>query len=36
MRLGFALPQCGPAAGPDAVSTVAQRAEALGFDSLGS
>jgi probable F420-dependent oxidoreductase len=34
MRLGFALPQCGPVAGPDAVSTVAQRAETLGFDSL--
>jgi probable F420-dependent oxidoreductase len=34
MRLGFALPQIGPIAGPDALVTVAQRAEALGFDSL--
>jgi probable F420-dependent oxidoreductase len=34
MRLGFALPQIGPVAGPDALVTVAQRAEALGFDSL--
>jgi probable F420-dependent oxidoreductase len=34
MRLGFALPQVGSAAGPDALITVAQRAEALGFDSL--
>ncbi|MGH9767977.1 MAG: LLM class F420-dependent oxidoreductase [Blastocatellia bacterium] len=34
MRLGFALPQIGPVAGPDALITVAQRAEALGFDSL--
>jgi probable F420-dependent oxidoreductase len=34
MRLGFALPQVGPVAGPDALVTVAQRAEALGFDSL--
>jgi probable F420-dependent oxidoreductase len=34
LRLGFALPQCGSAAGPDAIATVAQRAEALGFDSL--
>src|SRR5574341_2105149 len=34
MRLGFALPQIGPNAGPDALVTVAQRAEALGFDSL--
>jgi probable F420-dependent oxidoreductase len=34
MRLGFALPQVGPLAGPDALVTVAQRAEALGFDSL--
>ncbi len=34
MRLGFALPQVGPVAGPDALVTVAQRAEASGFDSL--
>lgn len=34
MRLGFALPQAGALAGPDALATVAQRAEALGFDSL--
>jgi probable F420-dependent oxidoreductase len=34
MRLGFALPQIGPVAGPDALVTVAQRAEASGFDSL--
>ncbi len=34
MRLGFALPQIGPVAGPEALITVAQRAEALGFDSL--
>jgi len=34
MRLGFALPQVGPVAGPEALVTVAQRAEALGFDSL--
>ena len=34
MLLGFALPQCGSAAGPDAVTTVAQHAEAVGFDSL--
>jgi probable F420-dependent oxidoreductase len=34
MRLGFALPQVGSAAGPDSLITVAQRAEDLGFDSL--
>jgi len=34
MRLGFALPQLGPAAGPDALIAVAQRAEALGYDDL--
>ncbi|MBI2150848.1 MAG: LLM class F420-dependent oxidoreductase [Acidobacteria bacterium] len=34
MRIGFALPQVGSAAGPDALVTVAQRAEDLGFDSL--
>jgi alkanesulfonate monooxygenase SsuD/methylene tetrahydromethanopterin reductase-like flavin-dependent oxidoreductase (luciferase family) len=34
MRLGFALPQVGAVAGPEAVSAIAQRAEALGYDSL--
>ncbi len=34
MRSGFALPQVGEAAGPEAVTQVAQRAEALGVDSL--
>ena len=34
MRLGFALPQIGAVAGPEAVSAIAQRAEALGYDSL--
>lgn len=34
MRLGFGLPQTGQAAGPDAVSEVARRAEQLGFSSL--
>jgi probable F420-dependent oxidoreductase len=34
MRLGFALPQIGSVAGPDALVAVATRAEALGFDSL--
>ncbi len=34
MRLGFALPQCGTAAGPDSITAVAQRAESVGFDSL--
>jgi probable F420-dependent oxidoreductase len=34
MRLGFALPNIGPIATAEAVSKVAQRAEALGFDSL--
>ena len=34
MRLGFALPQIGPVAGPDALLTVARRGEDLGFDSL--
>jgi probable F420-dependent oxidoreductase len=34
MRLGFALPNLGPVATAEAVSKVAQRAEALGFDSL--
>jgi probable F420-dependent oxidoreductase len=34
MRLGFCLPQHGPDAGPEALVTVAQRAETLGFESL--
>jgi len=34
MRLGFALPQNGPLAGPEALIRVAKRAEDLGFDSL--
>jgi alkanesulfonate monooxygenase SsuD/methylene tetrahydromethanopterin reductase-like flavin-dependent oxidoreductase (luciferase family) len=34
MRRGFALPQIGSVAGPDALITVAQRAEAVGFDSV--
>jgi probable F420-dependent oxidoreductase len=34
MRLGFCLPQHGRAAGPEALVSVAQRAEALGFESL--
>lgn len=34
MRLGFALPQIGPAAGPEALVAVAQRAEELGYDDL--
>jgi alkanesulfonate monooxygenase SsuD/methylene tetrahydromethanopterin reductase-like flavin-dependent oxidoreductase (luciferase family) len=34
MRLGFALPNIGPLGSPDAVTTVATRAEALGYDSL--
>jgi probable F420-dependent oxidoreductase len=34
MKLGFALPNVGPVATADAVSKVAQRAEALGYHSL--
>ncbi len=34
MRLGFNLPNIGPAASPSAVKEVAQRAEALRYDSL--
>lgn len=34
MRLGFFLPQLGPAAGPDAMTDIARRAEERGFDSL--
>lgn len=34
MRFGFGLPHCGPWAGPEALTSVAERAEALGYDSL--
>jgi probable F420-dependent oxidoreductase len=34
MRIGFALPQVGQFASADAVARVAERAEALGYDSL--
>ena len=34
MRIGFGLPHTGPAASPDAIIHVAERAEELGFDSL--
>jgi probable F420-dependent oxidoreductase len=34
VRLGYFLPQMGPAAGPDSMIQVAQRAEELGYDSL--
>ena len=34
MKLGFALPNVGPVATPEAVSKVAQRAKALGYYSL--
>src|SRR4029077_9345308 len=34
MKIGFALPNIGPVGTPEAVSKVAQRAEALGYHSL--
>ena len=34
MRFGFALPQIGSLVGPEALVTVAKRAEDLGYDSL--
>ena len=34
MKVGFALPNVGPVSNVEAVSKVAQRAEALGYDSL--
>ena len=34
LRIGFALPQIGAIAGPDAITRVARRAEELGFDTL--
>ena len=34
MKIGFHLPQIGPAASPDAIVRVAKRAEELGYDSV--
>ena len=34
MRLGFNIPNLGPAAGPETIVKVAQRAEALGYDTV--
>ena len=34
MRIGFVLPQVGPAANPHAIVHVVQRAEALGYDGV--
>lgn len=34
MRLGFNVPNLGPAAGPENIVKVAQRAEALGYDTV--
>ena len=34
MKLGFNLPQIGPAASPEAMIRVAQRTEELGYDSV--
>jgi probable F420-dependent oxidoreductase len=34
MKIGFSLPNIGPISTPDAISKVAQRAEALGYHSL--
>jgi len=34
MKIGFAVPNIGPVATPDAVKAVAQKAEALGYHSL--
>jgi probable F420-dependent oxidoreductase len=34
VRIGYFLPQMGPAAGPDALTDVARSAEELGYDSL--
>jgi len=34
MRLGVVLPHIGPLAGPEAIASMATRAEALGYDSL--
>jgi probable F420-dependent oxidoreductase len=34
VKLGYFVPQMGPAAGPDAISAVARRAEEVGYDSV--
>jgi probable F420-dependent oxidoreductase len=34
VRLGYFLPHIGPAAGPDAITAVAHRAEEIGYDSV--
>ncbi len=34
MKLGFNLPQIGPAASPESLVRVGQRAEELGYDSV--
>ena len=34
MRLGINIPQMGPAAGPEAITRVAQAAEAAGYDTI--
>ena len=34
MKLGFNIPQMGPAASPEAIVQVAKRAEGLGYDSV--
>ena len=34
MKIGVAVPNIGPVATPEAVKTVAQQAEALGYHSL--
>src|SRR2546422_11314982 len=36
MRIGFALPNIGPVAPPEAVIAVAERGEQLGYDSVGT
>jgi alkanesulfonate monooxygenase SsuD/methylene tetrahydromethanopterin reductase-like flavin-dependent oxidoreductase (luciferase family) len=34
MKIGFSLPNIGPIGTPEAVTKVAQRAEAIGYNSL--
>jgi probable F420-dependent oxidoreductase len=34
VKLGYFVPQMGPAAGPDAITAVARRAEEVGYDSV--
>ena len=34
MRIGFGLPNIGPLGSPENIAQVAERAEALGYDSL--